>query len=349
MPARPPADDQDPFAATRMTFGEHIEDLRWHLLRAIGGFLVALLVSFFIGPAVLRFISAPVEAQLFAFYEQRVRNVEKELNAGDPHSTELNTPAEVRISMDRKELERQLGIKSDPKAALPDRIEIPARIEEPLRFAIALHKAQQYIGRRPALSTLSVQEAFMAYLKVSFACGLVLGSPWIFYQLWLFVAAGLYPAEKRVIHVYLPVSILLFLAGVLMCQFWVIPKAIEALLWFNQWMGLEPDLRFNEWLGFAIIMPLIFGLSFQLPLVMMALERVGIFTVQDYTSKWKIACFLIHVFAMVAVPTADAISMECLAIPMFGLYCLGILLCRFNPARTTRRPDVPDSNELVEV
>jgi sec-independent protein translocase protein TatC len=349
MPARPPADDQDPFADTRMTFGEHIEDLRGHLLRAIAGFLVALFFSFFIGPSVLRFISAPVERQLVAFYEVRVSNVEKELNAGEPRLKELNAPAEVRISLDRKELQRQLGIKFDPKTAEPERVEIPARIDEPLRFAIALHKAQQYIGRRPALSTLSVQEAFMAYLKVSIACGLVLGSPWIFWQLWRFVAAGLYAAEKRVIHVYLPISVLLFLAGVLMCQFWVIPKAIEALLWFNQWMGLEPDLRFNEWLGFAIMMPLIFGLSFQLPLVMMALERVGIFTVEDYTGKWKIACLMIHVFAAIIVPSADAISMECLAIPMFGLYCLGILLCRFNPARTTRHPDVPDSNQLVEV
>src|SRR5437016_2622898 len=134
MPARSPAADQDPFADTRMTFGEHIEDLRGHLLRAIAGFLIALIVSFFIGPSVLRFISAPVERQLVAFYEERVRNVEKELNAGDPHLNELNAPAEVRISLDRKELERQLGIKSDTKAVGPDRILVPARIEEPLRF-----------------------------------------------------------------------------------------------------------------------------------------------------------------------------------------------------------------------
>src|SRR5262245_33543182 len=114
MPVRSPTDDHDPFADTRMTFGEHIEDLRWHMWRAIAGFLIALVVSFFIGPSVLRFISAPVERQLVAFYEQRVRNVENGLNAGDPNLQELNQPTEVRISLDRKELERQLGIKSDP-------------------------------------------------------------------------------------------------------------------------------------------------------------------------------------------------------------------------------------------
>jgi sec-independent protein translocase protein TatC len=333
-----------------MTFGEHLEDLRWHLWRAIIGFLAALVVSFFIGPMVLRFIAQPVEKQLHAFYEQRIHTIERELDAGDPQLKELNLPTDVRLSMDRRELERQLGIKPQQAGAdSKERIELSARIEEPLRFAIALSKAQQYVGRRPGLSTLSVQEAFMAYLKVCIATGLVLGSPWIFWQMWRFIAVGLYPSEKRIVHVYLPISIGLFLAGVLMCQFWVIPKAIEALLWFNQWMGLEPELRFTEWLGFAILMPLVFGLSFQLPLVMMALERIGVFSVSDYVGKWRIACFIIHVFAAIIVPSADIISMECLALPMFGLYGLGILLCRLNPGERTDSSDVTDPEEMVGV
>jgi len=181
------------------------------------------------------------------------------------------------------------------------------------------------------------------------ATALVLGSPWIFWQVWLFVAAGLYPHEKRLIHVYLPISLGLFIIGVLVCQFLVMPKAIEALLWFNEWLGFEPDLRFNEWLGFAIMMPLVFGISFQLPLVMMFLERIGLVSIQAYFSKWKIAFFLIHVFAAVITPSVDVISMELLALPMFGLYGLGILLCKLNPHRTPVDFDVPESEELVEV
>ena len=65
----------------------------------------------------------------------------------------------------------------------------------------------------------------------------------------------------------------------------MIPKAIEALLWFNEWLGIKPDLRFNEWLGFAIMMPIVFGVSFQLPLVMMFLERIGILTVEMYRQQ----------------------------------------------------------------
>src|SRR5262249_31914256 len=147
---------------------------------------------------------------------------------------------------------------------------------------VKLNPATKHVGKRPALTTLSVQEAFMVYFKVSIYCGIVLSSPWVFWQIWSFIAAGLYPHEKRYVNVYLPFSLGLFLVGVLVCQFFVMPKAIEVLLSFNEWVGIEPDLRLNEWLGFAIFTPLVFGLSFETPLVMLFLERMGIFTVQTF-------------------------------------------------------------------
>jgi sec-independent protein translocase protein TatC len=118
--------------------------------------------------------------------------------------------------------------------------------------------------------------------KVAIVTGFVIGSPWIFWQIWMFIAAGLYPHEKRLVNVYLPVSLGLFFLGVIICQFGVMPEAIKALLWFNEFLDFEPDLRLNEWLGFAIMMPLVFGLSFQTPLVMLFLERVGILSIEQY-------------------------------------------------------------------
>lgn len=341
---------EDMFADTRMSFGEHLEELRVHLWRAIIGFLIALCFSFFIGRPVLKFIALPVEEQLTKFYDERVGKMEEDLNRGDQKLQTLNSPIKnVPMSFPARALAEQLLPEREADAIPSDRqIEINVTINEPLRLVMKLHHGLQAIGRRPALSTLSVQEAFMAYFKVCLACGFVIGSPWIFYQIWLFVAAGLYPNEKRLVHVYLPFSLGLFLAGVLVCEFLVLPKAIEALLWFNQWIGLEPDLRFNEWLGFAIMMPLVFGVSFQLPLVMMFLERIGIVTVQAYKDKWRISLMLIEVFAAVITPSVDVVSMQLLALPMFALYVLGIYLCRLNPAREFDI-DVPDSEEMVEV
>jgi Tat protein translocase TatC len=223
------------------------------------------------------------------------------------------------------------------------------RIKEPLVFSALLSRAIGTTQGHYTLSTLSIMEAFMAYFKVALMCGLVLGSPWIFIQLWAFIAAGLYPHEKRLVNVYLPFSLTLFLIGVLACQFFVIPRAVGALLWFNEWVNLEPELRFNEWLSFAIMMPLVFGISFQLPLVMMFLERVGILTVQAYLSYWKIAFLVIHVIAAVLMPSPDIVSMELLAIPLLGLYGLGILLCKLNPKVTESEEETSESEQMVEV
>lgn len=338
---------EDIFADTRMSFGEHLEDLRVHLLRALYGFLVAFALSFFIAKPVLIFIARPVEIKLGEFYQDRVSRVAADLRENDPHLAGMNQPREVTLAFPRQELTRALGLPQET-AQGDEWVSVPVRVQ-PLTLAIALNEAERHIGRRPHLSTLSVQEAFMAYFKVAIVCGFVIGSPWIFLQMWLFVAAGLYPHEKRYVHVYLPFSLALFIGGVLLCEFIVLPKAIEALLWFNQWIDLEPDIRFNEWLGFAILMPLVFGVSFQLPLVMMFLERIGIFEVEDYAAKWRIAFFVIQVFAAVLTPSVDLISMELLALPMFGLYGLGILLCRLNPRRRELGLDVPDAEEMVEV
>src|SRR5205085_8906921 len=80
------------------------------------------------------------------------------------------------------------------------------------------------LDRRARLATMSVTEAMTVYFEVTLVCGIVLASPWVFFQIWSFVAAGLYPREKRYVLRYLPFSVGLFLAGVLVCQFLVIAK-----------------------------------------------------------------------------------------------------------------------------
>jgi Tat protein translocase TatC len=441
---------EDLFAETRMTFGEHIEDLRRHLIRAIAGFLVALVFSFYPGYYVLEFIKAPVRRQLEAFYANRAKEALqyrdtneklKEVNRpqfvklsflpqefkaaqdGRPASNvapELPAPgqevsyqelleraqlqavaavnglnlakwdvvkeAAARLQQTAARLDQAVKVPADQQDGLKDfadrlaqeasllrdkadradadraaltlqrlqdllgekgLVQLWVRLDDPVRFFALFQGALMQVYRRPDLSALSVQEAFMAYFKVCLLCGVVIGSPWIFLQVWSFIAVGLYPREKRLVNIYLPISLGLFFVGVLMCQFVVIPKAIEALLWFNEWLRLEPELRFNEWLSFAILMPLVFGLSFQLPLIMMFLERVGIFTAESYFKRWRIACFLIHVFAAIITPV-DFLSMECLAITMFGLYGLGIVLCKLNPHAKEPESDVPESSEMVE-
>lgn len=182
--------------------------------------------------------------------------------------------------------------------------------------------------------TLTVQEAFMTYLKVSFISGLVLSSPWVIYQLWLFVAAGLYPHEKKYVYIYLPVSIFLFLGGVLFCFFAVFPVALNFMLQYNDYMEVEPQIRLSDWINFAVMFPLMFGISFQLPLVMLFLERISVFEVQTYREKRRLAILAIAIVSMILTPTPDPLSMLTMMFPLLVLYELGIVLCKISPAKS---------------
>jgi sec-independent protein translocase protein TatC len=129
----------------------------------------------------------------------------------------------------------------------------------------------------------------------------------------------------------LPLSVGLFLGGVALCEFVVLPAGVDYLMSFNDWLGYEPELRLSDWLGFALLMPLVFGLAFQTPLVMVFLERIGLFDVDTYRRNRRLAIFLLAVAAAVFSVTPDYYSMLALAVPLWGLYEVGILLCRFSP------------------
>ena len=177
---------------------------------------------------------------------------------------------------------------------------------------------------------LGVGEGFGVWLKAGLFTGLTIAGPWVFYQLWSFVAAGLYPHERKHIHVFLPISIALFVAGVLLAFFFVFQPVLGFLFSFNRSMGIAPEMRINEWLSFVMFLPLGFGIAFQLPLVMLFMNRIGLFQVEDYLAKWRVAVMIIFVLAMFLTP-ADPISMMLLGVPLTVLYFLGIGMCKWMP------------------
>jgi sec-independent protein translocase protein TatC len=180
------------------------------------------------------------------------------------------------------------------------------------------------------IKSLSAAEVFGFYIKASLLVGAVLSSPWVFYHLWTFVAAGLYPHEKRYVYIYLPFSIGLFLLGAAVVFLFVFEPVLNFLFGFNKWLGIDPDPRISEWLGLALLLPVGFGVSFQLPLVMLFLQRIGVFNTEMYITKWRIAILAIFVIAMVLTPS-DPYSMLLMAVPLTILYFGGIGLCKWMP------------------
>src|SRR5262249_9152272 len=153
-----------------------------------------------------------------------------------------NQPKFVMVAFPREQLEAAMKGKAPPETEKPPEVDPNAdlvrfwmRIEEPGRaYTTAFSETERQLRPRPSMKTMNVTEAFVVYFKVCIYSGIVLASPWIFWQIWSFVAAGLYPHEKRLVHFYLPISLGLFLAGIVACQLIVLPKAIAALLWFNE-------------------------------------------------------------------------------------------------------------------
>ncbi|QDV71492.1 Sec-independent protein translocase protein TatCy [Rosistilla carotiformis] len=186
---------------------------------------------------------------------------------------------------------------------------------------------------RPAgagLSSFQMEETFMIWLKAGLVIGAILGSPGIFYHIWSFVAAGLYEHERKYVYVYMPFSVVLFISGVVLAFFLVLQYVIDFLLTFNASLNVDLVPRLSNYVNFVLLLPLGFGIAFQLPLVMLFLQRIGLFETDAYVSSWRIAVLVIAVLSMVLTP-ADIYSMVALMLPLILLYFLGIGLCKFMP------------------
>lgn len=175
-----------------------------------------------------------------------------------------------------------------------------------------------------------VEEAFMTYIKVSVVAGFVIASPWIFFQVWQFVAAGLFPHERKHVYRFLPMSLGLFFIGAIFCFQFVFPIVLDFLIGFNKWLGVVLRPRLSEYISFALLLPVMFGISFQLPLVMLLVERIGIVSVEGFIKNWRMAVLIIAIASMLLTPS-DPSSMLLMMGPLIILYFGGIMLCKIKP------------------
>lgn len=333
------ARSRDLFDDTTMTFGEHLEVLRVHVFRAVLGIVIAVSITLFFGDKIFYWLRTPVENAMRAsgmenikidipkesFYSYLkswfiAKDVIPEVVVVDP--AELR-PDQLRVGVPRSELKKALG---DSTSAVEGESDDTVFV---IFTAPEFAQLRRVVDDSNKITTLSMEEGFMSYMKVCFFAGLLLASPWVFYQLWLFIAAGLYPHERKYVHVYLPLSIALFVAGAMSGYFYAFPLMLDFLIGFNKWLGIGFSPRLSEYISMAMLMPLMFGISFQLPMVMVFLERIGVCTEETYRKNWRIAVLVISVASMVLTTTPDPWSMLLMMVPLLLLYVFGIYLCRF--------------------
>ncbi|HEV8604933.1 MAG TPA: twin-arginine translocase subunit TatC [Tepidisphaeraceae bacterium] len=310
--SKPKHDDPEHY---RMSIGDHLEELRWRMIFGLIGFILAAAVCLFFGKRVMSAFCAP---------------------------------------MTRTLLERNIN---------------------------------------PQMVYNEVGEPFMVFIQISLITAAAISAPWMLYQMWMFIATGLYPQERKWVTKYIPLSISLLIAGMLFVYFLVLPwtvqffvdfgnsiplptieqkiieqpgplghmpalmgdpaKPAEGDFWFNKWemkikifsVGadgaghnsiipllpssmLAPQISLDKYIDMVVMMLLTFGLSFQLPLLVMALVRIGIVEIPTLKRGRKVVYFILLIAASVITPGDAITATVALAIPLGLLYELGIFLAR---------------------
>jgi len=181
-----------------------------------------------------------------------------------------------------------------------------------------------------------VAAPFLVPMKVTLVLALLLALPWVFYQAWAFVAPGLYAHEKRLVLPLVISSSLLFVAGVAFCYFFVFGRVFHFISNFAPAsIAVMPDIE--NYLDFVMSMCLAFGATFEVPVVVVILVRMGIVTVEKLKSIRPYAIVGAFVIAAVVTPP-DVVSQLALAIPMCLLFELGLLLAPVF-VRVTQAPE----------
>ena len=162
-------------------------------------------------------------------------------------------------------------------------------------------------------------EAFFTYMKISIISGLIVSSPVWFYQIWAFIIPALSKGEKKVTFLIVPSAISLFIIGVLFSYYLVLPTAIEFFIGFGT-DGLQPLFSIGQYIDFVVGFIIPFGITFELPLIIVALGALGILSSQRVRKFRKIFILLAFIIGGAISPTPDMLSQTMIAGPMVLLY-----------------------------
>jgi sec-independent protein translocase protein TatC len=189
------------------------------------------------------------------------------------------------------------------------------------------------------------------YLKLALVCGVLLAMPVIFYQVWRFVAPGLYAHEKKTLLPFTLLSSICFLGGAAFGYFIVFPPAFRFLVGFSSDL-LDPMPVVSEYFSLCLRLLLAFGVIFELPVLMVFLARIGVIDVARLNRYRKYAVLVNFVIAAILTPTPDVVNQLLMAVPLMVLYEIGVvavwLLGKRSQETKERAEKTDDSGQQAE-
>jgi sec-independent protein translocase protein TatC len=209
--------------------------------------------------------------------------------------------------------------------------ELFAALMFPLNYSLDFSIRDLRVGFVPDAKLASMKliftkpaEAFWMSMKVSFVAGIVLSLPFLFFQVWQFIAPGLQPKEKRYVLPFVFGATVLFLFGASFCFFGVLPVALSFLLGYTIGGILMPFLSVGEYVDFCLKFIIAFGAIFELPVFIIFFTRAGIITTATLRNYRRHAFVLAFIIAAILTPTPDWFNQILMAVPIIILYEVGI-------------------------
>ena len=353
-------------------FLDHLEDLRVMVTRVVITLLVSMIVCFAFQDDLMRILRAPVENVILSKQMETMPDGEAHEGIKVPTVEIWNEAKDVeRIAASLGEVQREAFYKA---LAKPD-MEFHSRSVTLLRAAKALPEAKRKdfvkaLGEGDAmtrqllallesdpnlepgagsssrmLSSLKPTETFMLSMKLALYAGIVVAFPLLLMFILQFVLPGLHDNERKVMWPAMAVGFGLFIGGVLFAYFLVLPKA---LLFFYEWsgnLGVSNEWRIGEYITFATQFTLLFGLSFELPVVVMVFVKLGLLTYDTMSRTRTYAILAIYVAAALITPTPDIMTLNLMALPMLLLYEICIWLAWFD-RKKAREKEAREEEEM---
>ena len=191
-------------------------------------------------------------------------------------------------------------------------------------YKILARPVTQYLPAGTKLAFTGLTAPFMVYMKVAFLASLFVMSPFVFLQIWYFIAPGLYRKEKKYVIPFVFMTSFFFSLGAVFGYLFVFPWACRFFLKIAS--DFQPVIKVDEYFGLALKVLLSIALVFELPTLVFFLAKMGLITARWMIKNFKYAVLLVFVIAAVITPTPDPITQSIVAVPMLVLYGLGILI-----------------------
>jgi len=205
----------------------------------------------------------------------------------------------------------------------------------------------QALPKNGHMIVTDVTGSFFVPMKVTLLAAFLIALPWVLYQIWRFVAPGLYSHEKRMIMPLVVSTYILFLCGVAFAYFLVFPTVFKVMAHYNAPLGAEMSTDIDKYLSFAMTTFLAFGITFEVPVVVMVLVRFGIVSLDKLRQVRPYVVVGAFIIAAVVTPP-DVMSQLLLAVPLWLLYELGLILAAIFIRKTTASEADPEHLPVVK-